>query len=176
MDSELGPGQHLQDLLERAEPAGQRDKAIGEGGQTKAIEINRETDPLFGRQPPQPSEAALQRLRKLVRESDSHLGVALSADGRALSVTDNTGEILAPVDLALLLASYLNRQYRQRGAIVAPLAPDSTGAAVEPAGLRSWEASTGLKIEFSADAGTRIAELLAQDRTAYWWALRWRVR
>jgi phosphomannomutase len=138
--------------------------AIGEGGQTKAIEINRETDPLFSRHPPQPSEAGLQRLRKLVRESDSHLGVALSADGRAIGVTDNTGEILAPVDLALLLASYLNRQYRQRGVIIAPLAPDSTGAAADPAGLRSWEASTGLKVELSADAGTRIAELLAHDR------------
>jgi phosphomannomutase len=140
--------------------------AIGEGGQTKAIEINRETDPLFGRQPPQPSEAGLQRLRKLVRESDSHLGVALSADGRAISVTDNTGEILTPIDLALLLANYLNRQYRQRGAIVVPVAPDGTGATAEPPGLRAWEASTGLKVELSTDAGTRIAELLAQDRNA----------
>src|SRR5215216_3339591 len=74
--------------------------AIGEGGQTKAIEINRELDPLFGRQPPQPTEAGLNRLRKLVKESESHLGVALSADGRAISAADNTGDLVASQDLA----------------------------------------------------------------------------
>jgi phosphomannomutase len=140
--------------------------AIGEGGQTKAIEINRETDPLFGRQSPQPAEAGLSRLRKLVKESDSHMGVALSADGRALSVTDNGGEIVPPIDLALLLASYLNRQYRQRGLIVAPLPTDGTGSPAEPAGLRNWEAASGLKVELSADPATRIGELLAQDRNS----------
>src|SRR5262249_17462559 len=102
--------------------------ALGDGGQTKAIEINREIDPLFGRQAPQPAEAGLNRLRKLVKESDSHLGVALSADGRAISVADNVGEIVPMLDLTLLLAQYLQRQYRQRGAIVAPAtegAPDA---------------------------------------------------
>ncbi|HEX5691811.1 MAG TPA: phosphoglucomutase, partial [Roseiflexaceae bacterium] len=102
--------------------------ALGEGGQTKAIEINREVDPLFGRQPPQPTESGLNRLRKLVKESDSHLGVALSSDGRALGVADNTGEMVSLLDVTLLLAQYLHRQYRQRGLIIAPLpaegAPD----------------------------------------------------
>jgi phosphomannomutase len=137
--------------------------AIGEGGQTKAIEINRETDPLFGRQPPQPTEAGLNRLRKLVKESDSHLGVAISADGRAISVADNSGEIVAPVDLAQLLAYHLNRQYRQRGLIVAPQPPDGAG---EPAGLRAWETASGLKIELAADPAGRVTELLAQDRNS----------
>jgi phosphomannomutase len=136
--------------------------AFGEGGQTKAIEINREVDPLFGRQPPQPTEAGLNRLRKLVKESDSHLGVALSADGRALGVADNTGEMVSLLDLTLLLAQYLHRQYRQRGLIVAPLpaegAPDPTN------GLRVWEEAVGLKVELAADPAARIAELLNQDR------------
>jgi phosphomannomutase len=136
--------------------------AIGEGGQTKAIEINRETDPLFGRQPPQPAEAGLNRLRKLVKESDSHLGVALSADGRAISVADNTGELLQPLDLTLLLAHYLSRQHRQRGLIVAPL-PAEGGP---PADLSHWEASNGLKVELAADPAARVAELLANDRNS----------
>jgi phosphomannomutase len=136
--------------------------AIGEGGQTKAIEINRETDPLFSRQPPQPAEAGLNRLRKLVKESDSHLGVALSADGRAIGVADNNGDIVSPLDLTLLLAHYLSRQYRQRGAIVAPQPADGG----EPAGLRAWEDANGLKVELAADPPARIAELLAQDRNA----------
>jgi phosphomannomutase len=136
--------------------------ALGEGGQTKAIEINRETDPLFSRQPPQPTEAGLNRLRKLVKESESHLGVALSADGRAISVADNTGEVVSPLDLTLLLANYLSRQYRQRGAIVAP-APADAG---EPPGLRAWEDAAGLKVELAADPAARIAELLGQDRNS----------
>jgi phosphomannomutase len=136
--------------------------AIGEGGQTKAIEINREIDPLFGRQPPQPTEAGLNRLRKLVKESDSHLGMAISADGRALSAADNLGEIVPPLDLALLLANYLSRQHRQRGLIIAPQPPDGS----EPAGLRTWEASSGLKVELAADPAARVAELIGQDRNS----------
>ena len=136
--------------------------ALGEGGQTKAIEINREIDPLFGRQPPQPAEAGLNRLRKLVKESDSHLGVALSADGRALGVADNVGEIVAPLDVALLLAQYLQRQYRQRGAVIAPAAE----GAPDTERLRSWEDAVGLKVELAADPAARIAELLNQDRNS----------
>jgi phosphomannomutase len=136
---------------------------LGDGGQTKAIEINREIDPLFGRQPPQPSEAGLNRLRKLVKESDSHLGVALSADGRAIGVADNTGETVAPLDLTLLLAQYLNRQYRQRGLVVAP-APDGTTDGASS--LRAWEDAFGLKVELAADPAARIAELLNQDRNS----------
>jgi phosphomannomutase len=136
---------------------------LGEGGQTKAIEINRETDPLFGRQPLQPAEAGLNRLRKLVKESDSHLGVALAADGRAIGVADNVGEIVTPLDLTLLLAQYLNHQYRQRGAVVAP-APDS--ASDTPASIRAWEDASGLKVELSSDPAARITELLNQDRNS----------
>ena len=136
--------------------------ALGEGGQTKAIEINREIDPLFGRQPPQPAEAGLNRLRKLVKESDSHLGVALSADGRALGVADNIGELVSPLDVTLLLAQYLQRQYRQRGAVIAPAAE----GAADAERLRSWEDAVGLKVELVADPAARIAELLSQDRNS----------
>jgi phosphomannomutase len=137
--------------------------ALGEGGQTKAIEINRETDPLFGRQSPQPTEAGLNRLRKLVKESDSHLGVAISADGRAISVTDNMGEIVPLLDLALLLAQYVGRQGRQRGTVVVPQTADLGERA---ANLRAWEEASGLKIEPASDPAARIAELLNQDRNS----------
>lgn len=137
--------------------------ALGEGGQTKAIEINRETDPLFSRQPPQPAEAELNRLRKLVRESDSHFGVAISADARAIGVADTSGEIVRPLDLTLLLASYLSRQYRQRGMVVAPRPPESAGPSID---LRDWEERSGLKVELADDPAARIAELLNQDRNS----------
>lgn len=137
---------------------------IGEGAQTKAIEINRENDPLFGRRPPQPVEAGLQRLRKLVKESDSHCGVALSADGRAIVTVDNTGELVAPGELALFLAGYLARQYRQKGTVVVPRPADTPPG--ESAALRAWEQATGLKSELATDPAARIAELLSQDRNS----------
>jgi len=140
--------------------------ALGEGGQTKAIEINREADSLFGRQPPQPTEAGLNRLRKLVKESDSHMGVALSADGRALGVADNTGELIAPLDLALLLARYLNRQYRQRGLVVVPPPAAAGASGGDTAGLRAWEDANGLKELVAEGEADAIAELLAQDRNS----------
>lgn len=138
--------------------AGYVPAVIGEGSQTKAIEINREPDPLFGRQPPQPSETGLTRLRKLVKESDSHFGAAISADGRALGITDSAGDLVATQDVALILALYLSRQHRLRGTVVLPAPGDDS------AGLRNWEQSTGLRVETAADPGARIAELVAQDR------------
>ena len=140
--------------------AGYLPAVIGDGSQTKAIEINREPDPLFGRQPPQPSETGLNRLRKLVKESDSHFGAAISADGRALGITDSLGDLVAIQDVALILAHYLARQHRQRGAVVLPPPAD------DGAGLRNWEQSTGLRVETVADPAARIAELTAQDRGA----------
>lgn len=130
---------------------------LGDGTQTKAVEINRETDPLFGRQPPQPGDQSLTRLRKLVRESDSHLGVGISADGRAIGVTDSTGELLQPAEVALLLAQYLARQHRLRGLVVVP-------PALPAAGLRQIEQASGLRIECPADPAARIAELMSHDR------------
>jgi phosphomannomutase len=132
---------------------------IGEGAQTRAIEINRDSDPLLGRQTPTPIETTMTRVRKLVKDSDSHLGIAISADGRALGVTDNTGELASTLEVALLLGQHLARQHRERGLIVVPSLGD------ELPGVRAWEQATGNKVEFAADPVARIAEITSQDRT-----------
>lgn len=133
-------------------------QAIGDGAQTKAIEINREPDTLFGRQTPQPIEGNLGRLRKLVRESDSHFGSAVSADGRAVCVVDNFGEVVPLADLLLLLGRYLAQQYRQRGLVILPdtLLPASA--------VQIWEQKFGLKLELAAQPAQRIADILKRDR------------
>jgi phosphomannomutase len=128
---------------------------LGEG-QTKAIEINREPDPLFGRLPPHPAENGLARLRKLVRESDSHVGVAISADGTALGVVDNTGNQVDGDLLLMLLADYLQRQYRLKGAIIAPA---QTGAAAGKA-----EQQFGLRVEYVEAAEPAIDQALYGER------------
>lgn len=136
---------------------------LGEGGQTRAIEINREPDPLFGRAAPVPTEAGLNRLKKLVRESDSHLGVAISADGTALVVIDKNGEQLDPAETALLVAAYLARQHRQRGTVVLAAPGPASPLAGLPR-LAAWEEATGLKVESVGDPLARLAELAVRDR------------
>lgn len=138
---------------------------LGEGGQTRAIEINREPDPLFGRLPPSPTESGLTRLKKLVKESDSHLGLALSADGTALALVDKNGEQLDTAETALLLAAYLARQHRQRGPVLVPTPAAGTPLA-GAARLSAWEDATGLKVEVAVAPAARLAELAERDRSA----------
>lgn len=140
--------------------AGYIPAAIGEGAQTKAIEINRETDPLFGRGTPQPVGAPLMRLRKLVRESDSNLGIALSADGSAISVIDKAGDSVSIFELALVLAAHLSRQHRQRGLVIVPQVDEAMP------GLQQWGDGLGLTIEQAAQPRQRIAQLIAHDRNS----------
>ncbi|NTW01139.1 MAG: phosphoglucomutase, partial [Oscillochloris sp.] len=135
---------------------------LGEGGQTRAIEINREPDPLFGKVTPHPAEAGLNRLKKLVRESDSHLGLAFSADGTALAVIDKSGEQIDPTELALLLGSYLARQHRHKGRLVGPM--PAAESLLAGARIAAWEDSSGVKAELTANPNVRIADLLEQDR------------
>lgn len=124
---------------------------FGEGGQTRVIEINRDPDPLFGRGAPQPFEASLQRLRKLVRESDSNLGLAIAGDGTALAVVEPGGEVLEPFESALLLAGHLATHYRQRGLVIAPPPALNSLLQAQPRQLATWQESTGMKLELTSD-------------------------
>ncbi len=146
--------------------AGLLPTVIGEGNYSKAVEINREADPLFSYTTPLPATASLARLRKLVHESDSHLGLACSADGAALTVIDKTGEPVDTLDLALTLATYLVRQQRQRGIVVAP--PPPPGSPLEAAAqhLDTWEQALGYKVELTPNPAARIVELGAQENNA----------
>ncbi len=142
--------------------AGSFTMLLGEGGQTRAIEINREPDPHFAKVTPHPAESGLLRLKKLVRESDSHLGLAISADGTALAVIDKSGEQINLTEIALLLSTYLGRQYRHKGLILLP--PPTSDSPFNAARLAAWEDANGIKLELTMDTNTRVAELMAQDR------------
>ena len=137
--------------------------ALGDGAQLKAIEINREADAFFGKQTPHPFDSGVPRLRKLVRESDSHFGVAFSANGNALVVVDNQGDFVSPRELAIVLGTHLSRQYRQRGVLIVP-----SESPINPkAGGPRWlEDHYGLRIEPAYHTAERIAEHVARDRAA----------
>jgi phosphomannomutase len=102
-------------------------------------------------------------LKKLVRESDSHLGLAISADGTALALVDKQGEQLDPAETALLLAAYLARQYRQRGPLVIPAPAPETPLAGLPR-ISAWEEAYGLRIEGLSDPALRLGELIQSER------------
>lgn len=132
--------------------AGMVTALLGEGGQTRAIEINRDPDPLFARGAPQPFAASLNRLRKLVRESDSHLGLAISGDGTALAVVDPAGEVLDSFETALLLAGYLASQHRQRGLVIAPPPAPQSPLQIQPKYLTAWQETTGHRLELATNS------------------------
>jgi phosphomannomutase len=137
--------------------AGYLPAVVGEGN-AKAIEINREPDPLFGRLTPNPAENGLARLRKLVRESDSHVGVAISADGSALGVVDNAGNQVDGELLLLLLANYLQRQHRLKGTIIAPEACRAR--------IGDRDQQLGVRVEYADAADAAIEAALDGERAA----------
>jgi phosphomannomutase len=127
---------------------------LAEGGPARAFEINRERDAWFAGGAPQPTQQPLVRLRKLVRESDSQLGIAISGDGCALAVIDDQGETIASHELALALGGYLAQQQRRRGSIVLPI---SLQEQLRHSG--EWSrAAGGITLEFSADPQAAGAE------------------
>ncbi len=140
--------------------AGYLPAVLGDGGQTMAISINREPDPLFDKLTPLPAHSSLIRLRKLVRESDSHLGLAFSCDGTALGVVDKNGEQLDRIEIALLLAQYLATQYRRKGLVITP--PPSAEGGLEVSHLEAWQKPLGIEVEVTSQAAERIAEILAK--------------
>jgi hypothetical protein len=73
-----------------------------------------------------------------------------------LGVVDNEGELASPLEIALLLAHYLNRQHRQRGLVIVP-----ASAAASAPWVRVWETQTGLSVEFAEQPALRIAEARA---------------
>ncbi len=132
---------------------------IGEDTQTRAIEINRDTDPLFDSVSPLPGNGSLSRLCKLVRDSDSHIGLGFSADGTALRVVDKFGEIIGLCEMSLLLAAYLNRHYRHSGVAVVPPPAEHSPLATVAAQHAGWQQLLGFAVEISTTPATRIAEL-----------------
>lgn len=139
---------------------------IGEDTQTRAIEINRDPDPLFDSVSPLPRDGSLSRLCKLVRDSDSHIGLGFSADGTALRVVDKFGDIIGLCEMSLLLAAYLNRQYRHGGVAVVPAPGEHSPLALIASQHESWQQLLGFAVEVSNEPARRIAELSEHDSTA----------
>ncbi|NLN16935.1 MAG: phosphoglucomutase/phosphomannomutase family protein [Firmicutes bacterium] len=84
--------------------------------------IHADRDPLFGGLSPEPTEAQLQDLIRLVRENNAHLGLANDGDADRFGVIDTTGDFLSPNQVLVLLLAHLVENKGWRGDVVRTVA------------------------------------------------------
>jgi alpha-D-glucose phosphate-specific phosphoglucomutase len=97
-----------------------------DGGSTKVIPINAERNPIFpGIRAPEPIDSNLTKLKKVVKESGAHVGIAFDGDADRLGLIDEKGRFINQLQVFALLAYYLLDLRRWRGPIVKSLSTTS---------------------------------------------------
>jgi alpha-D-glucose phosphate-specific phosphoglucomutase len=97
-----------------------------DGGATKIIPINSERNPLFpGMRAPEPIDANLTKLKKVVKESGADVGFAFDGDADRVGLVDEKGRFINQLQVFGLLAYYLLEVRGLRGPIVKSLSTTS---------------------------------------------------
>jgi alpha-D-glucose phosphate-specific phosphoglucomutase len=97
-----------------------------DGGSTKIIPINAERNPIFpGIRAPEPLDANLSKLKKVVKESGAHVGIAFDGDADRVGLVDEKGRFINQLQVFGLLAYYLLEIRNWRGPIVKSLSTTS---------------------------------------------------
>ena len=100
--------------------------AMLDGGPTKIIPINAERNPLFpGMRAPEPIDANLSKLKKVVKESGADMGIAFDGDADRVGLVDEKGRFINQLQVFGLLAYYLLEIKGWRGPIVKSLSTTS---------------------------------------------------
>jgi alpha-D-glucose phosphate-specific phosphoglucomutase len=99
---------------------------ILDGGATKIIPINAERNPIFpGIRAPEPLDANLSKLKKVVKESGADVGIAFDGDADRVGLVDEKGRFINQLQVFGLLAYYLLEVRGWRGPIVKSLSTTS---------------------------------------------------
>jgi alpha-D-glucose phosphate-specific phosphoglucomutase len=99
---------------------------ILEGGSTRVIPINAERNPIFpGIRGPEPLDANLGKLKKVVKESGASVGIAFDGDADRVGLVDEKGRFINQLQVFGLLTYYLLEVRGWRGAIVKSLSTTS---------------------------------------------------
>ena len=99
---------------------------ILDGGATKVIPINAERNPLFpGIRAPEPLDANLAKLKKVIKESGADVGIAFDGDADRVGLVDEKGRFVNQLQVFGLLAYYLLDVKGWRGPIVKSLSTTS---------------------------------------------------
>ncbi|MDP2932370.1 MAG: phosphoglucomutase/phosphomannomutase family protein, partial [Chloroflexota bacterium] len=94
-------------------------RALLEGGDIKAVEINGERNPLFpGMLRPEPIEPNLDRLSAAVKRRKASVGLATDGDADRMGIVDEKGRFITQLEVFALLCLYLLEVRGERGAIV----------------------------------------------------------
>ena len=83
--------------------------------------------PIRSRNLTDPRDIDLQRVAKLVKDSQAHLGILIDEDGRHVALITDRGRLVTPKEVARILLEVALRDHHDATFIVAtPLVPDAT--------------------------------------------------
>lgn len=97
-----------------------------DGGATRVVQLNAERNPTFpGIRGPEPLDANLAKLKKVVKESGASVGLAFDGDADRVGLVDETGRFINQLQVFGLLTYYLLEVRNWRGPIVKSLSTTS---------------------------------------------------
>lgn len=115
-------------------------------------------DVLFGGHAPEPDDHLLEDLRKKMRETGAHIGIATDGDADRFGIVDSDGTFLQPNYVIALLFDYLVQSRRWKNGVAKSVATTNLiNALAEHYGVELHETPVGFKY---------IGELIMQDKIA----------
>ena len=119
----------------------------GRAGMGSLVELHGERNPAFpGMERPEPIDANLSYLSRVVLERGADVGIAFDGDADRVGIIDETGVFITPLQTFALLALYLLELRGERGALVKSLTATSMVYRLgEIFGVPVFETSVGFK-------------------------------
>jgi len=136
---------------------GYSDGLLREAG-VKVATVHDYRDVLFGGHAPEPDDHLLEDLRKKMRETNAHIGIATDGDADRFGIVDSDGTFLQPNYVIALLFDYLVESRGWKNGVAKSVATTNLINAVAKArGVELYETPVGFKY---------IGELIMQDKIA----------
>lgn len=115
-------------------------------------------DVLFGGHAPEPDDHLLEELRKKMRETGAHIGIATDGDADRFGIVDSDGTFLQPNYIIALLFDYLVESRGWKNGVAKSVATTNLiNALAQRHGIELHETPVGFKY---------IGELIMQDKIA----------
>lgn len=136
---------------------GYSDALLRDAG-VKVATVHDYRDVLFGGHAPEPDDHLLEDLRKKMRETGAHIGIATDGDADRFGIVDADGTFLQPNYVIALLFDYLVESRGWKNGVAKSVATTNLINAIAKArGVELYETPVGFKY---------IGELIMQDKIA----------
>jgi len=124
----------------------------------KVASVHNYRDVLFGGHAPEPDDHQLEDLRKKMRATEAHIGIATDGDADRFGIVDADGTFLQPNYVIALLFDYLVESRGWKNGVAKSVATTNLINAIAKArGVELYETPVGFKY---------IGELIMQDKIA----------